>query len=307
MDFRQTRAWSSYMSSCGWKRVKFTKTSFGYIYHVPLMGSVIRIPRIALPIPFTAIDRMATQTSATLVKLEPDAPTDNAHLRNDLARHGYHADHWSIEPTATRIIDLTHTETLLFDTCKPKWRQYIRYGKRHGVTVTQSDDIETFSRLWHQNSRRKKFRIESHSQLTTLWHAFRKERSAHLLVAEVGAVPVAGALLLGNGTTMTLYHLAYSGLSQTYRPLYRLVWESILSAKQKGYRLFDFDGIADTRFPYTDALQPTFFKHGFGGTERFFIGSFVKYYRPVLSLPYRAISLLKPEVFFPLYRIMTSL
>lgn len=307
MDFRQSRAWSSYMSSCGWKRVKFTNTSFGFIYRVPLMGSVIRIPRITLPIPFTAIDHVAVQTSATLVKLEPDAPTDNVHLRNDLTRHGYHADHWSIEPTATRIIDLTCTKARLFDACTPKWRQYIRYGKRHGVTVTQSNDIDTFSRLWHQNSRRKKFRIETKTQLIALWRSFRRENKAHLLFASADSTPVAAALLLVSDRTTFLYHLAYSGLCQSHRPLYRLVWESILYAKQKGCRLFDFDGIADTRFPYTDALQPTFFKHGFGGTERLFIGSFVKYYRPVLSLPYRAISLLKPEAFFSLYRIMTSL
>ena len=56
-------------------------------------------------------------------------------------------------------------------------------------------------------------------------------------------------------------------------------------AKKRGIKIFDFEGIIDPRIKATRRWHGfTHFKRGFGGEEVTYLGSFIKFYNPVIKL-----------------------
>jgi lipid II:glycine glycyltransferase (peptidoglycan interpeptide bridge formation enzyme) len=55
-----------------------------------------------------------------------------------------------------------------------------------------------------------------------------------------------------------------------------MVWYGILWGKKRGAKMFDFEGIYDSRFPNKSWLGFTHFKKSFGGKEVEYPGCFVK-------------------------------
>ena len=335
MDFRQSPAFSKYLESSGWKTEQLSDGTYIYIFTLPLMGKVLRIPRPTPPINFGEINRMAKKHAAILVKIEPEAvviarsesSSDVAILikkdshgtyRNgtslgmtetliqDLKNNGYTFDNWSIEPTQTLIVDLKQQEEKLLAELKPKWRQYIRFAKKSGIEIIEADKIDTFIKIWQENGQRRGFPTETPDEILTLWRQFKKTDSAHLLFASINNQPIAASFLILWNNTCHLWHLGYNGQYPNLRPLYSLVWEAILFAKSRGCREFDFEGIEDPRLPYTKKVQPTFFKKGFGGVDRQYLGSYVKYNKIIYKPLFTLLSKLDPTLFLSLYRYRST-
>lgn len=300
-DFRQSAPFSKYLASSGWKTDRLSDGTYVYVFHLPLLGSVIRIPRPKSGLPLEELNPLAKKHQAVLIKLEPDTTSD-AKLIHQLNKNGFRFDSWSIEPTKTLIINLAQSENKLFADLKPKWRQYVRFAQKNGVAIQKSEDINTFVNLWQQNAKRKKFAIEKSAATKVLWQEFKAKKSADLLFAKVDGQPIAASFLIFSDKTCHFWHMAYNGKYENLRPLYLLVWKSILFAKSKGCQEFDFEGIEDPRLPYTRKFQPTFFKKGFGGLEKPFLGSYIKITNPVYLLPYHLVGKLKPDFFRWFYK-----
>lgn len=303
MDFRQSQPFANYLQSTGWLVYRLSDGTYIYIFKLPLLGCILRIPRPKPPINFKEIDKVAKKHQAILVKIEPDSLSADLHLTEQFKKNGYTFDSWSIEPTNTLIINLTISQDELFKSLKPKWRQYIRFAQKNNVRVFESDDIDVFTKLWQDNASRKGYLVENPQKTKSLWRQFQKEKRAHLIFAKVNNEPIAGSFLIFWKKTCYLWHLAYSGKHPNLRPLYLLVWESIIFAKNRNLKEFDFEGIEDPRLPYTKKFQPTFFKKGFGGSEKLLIGSYVKYYHPVTGSFIKIITKLKPDLPRLIYRL----
>lgn len=303
MDFRQSKAFANYLQTSGWQVDQLSDGTYLYIFRLPILGAVVRIPRIKPPINFKEIDQVAKIHGAILIKIEPDALATELKLAQELKRNGYTFDSWSIEPTNTLIINLTLPQDELFKSFKPKWRQYIRFAQKNNLQVIELDDIDTFTKLWQDNALRKGHLVENPYQTKALWNQFHKRGKAALLFALVQNQPAAAALLILWGKTCHFWHLAYNGNNPNLRPLYLLVWQSIIFAKSQNLKEFDFEGVEDPRLPYTSKFQPTFFKKGFGGSEKLLIGSYVKYYHLVTGSFIKIITKLKPDLPRMIYRM----
>jgi lipid II:glycine glycyltransferase (peptidoglycan interpeptide bridge formation enzyme) len=64
---------------------------------------------------------------------------------------------------------------------------------------------------------------------------------------------------------------------------YTLLWNGILWAKKNGYKIFDFEGIFDPRFPDKNWKGFTHFKRSFGGEEVIYPGCYTKLRFPLLD------------------------
>lgn len=294
MDFRQSKQFAGYLEFCGWEKVTLKNKSFIFVRKVPFLGSIVRIPRISEPVPFEEIEKTAGKYQAFLIKIEPDAKPAQE-IFSKLKSKGYTKDAWSIEPTKTQIINLKQPMDKIFSGLKPKWRQYVRFAQKSGIKITKSNDVDSFIAVWQKNAQRKQRFVETSEQTKKFFEKTRKNNS--LLFAEYNDQIIASAFLIFWKNTCVLLHLGYTGEYENFRPLYLLVWEAIQLAKKKGMHYFDFDGISDTRYPYSKSTQPTFFKQGFGGFEKEYAGSFVKYLKIAQSIPYMIISNINPGIF----------
>jgi len=304
MDFRQSEAFATYLEASGWKTVRLAGGTFVYIFRLPILGNILRIPRPKAPVAFSDIDRVAQEAGAVLVKIEPDAQIGDLQLSQELKKNGYIFDQWTIEPTKTTIVNLKQSEDQLFWHLRPKWRQYIRLAKKHGVSVRESDRIDQFIDIWHENARQKGYTIERPQKTIAFWKEFKKRNAAKLFFASIDTMAVAGVLIVVWQGSAHLWHMAYNGTHEKLHPVRLVVWESLLRAKAMGLWAYDFEGILDERLPYTQNVQPTLFKRGFGGFEKSYIGSFVKYQSPFRSLPFVLLGKIHPELIRILYKKM---
>jgi len=293
VDIRQTNLWSKYLQKLGWEAEKINQDSFAYSRRISFFGSVIKIPRIPLPIPFKEIDKFAKNKNAFLVKLEPmversDAKVDQ--LRSSLKSAGFSEDHWALNPTATIQIDLTKPEETLLKEMDKDTRYNIHLAERKGVAVKETNNLNQFKKIFYETGKRKGFWIPK-KELEEIWGIFSKENSSFILTAFYQNKPLASTILLAYGKMALYYHAASLNIHREVMAPYLLLWESMKFLKKKGVETFDLEGVRDPRFPSTKKWGGfTLFKKGFGGREVVYLGSFVKYYKlwaKLLFLPTR--------------------
>lgn len=302
MDFRQSEPFSKYLGSSGWKTDRLSDGTYVYIFKLPFLGSILRIPRPKANIPLHELDQIAKKHQAILIKLEPQALTGDTEFESKINSQGYKFDSWSIEPTTTLIIDLAKSEQQLFINLHKRAKSNLKIAQKQDIKIIHSENIDKFNSVWKKNASNKHLLIEPSSKTTMLWQQFKKRKSADLFFAKVKKKIVAAIFLIHWGKTTHLWHIAYTGEYSKLQPLYLLIWEAILFAKKRGSKYFDFEGIEDPRLPYTKWVQPSYFKKGFGGRQVQMAFSYVKYLKSFHSLPFYLLGKIKPNFFRAFYK-----
>lgn len=183
-----------------------------------------------------------------------------------------------ISPKATAILDLTKSEEELLAGMKKNTRYSIRFAEKQNLVLKNESNLEVFWKLLNQTAVRDKFtthpkehyqHILAHSQV---WQ----------LTAYKDNAPVASAIFIGSGDTVT-YLFAASDYSQhQLLAPYLIQWEAIKTAKRSGYKKYDFFGIAPGEMKGGEYVYNrnhhyagiTKFKLGFGGTLKIWPGTF---------------------------------
>jgi len=282
VDIRQSETWGKYLRGLGWEAEKISSDSFAYIKRLPFLGSTIKITRCPLPIPFKEIDAAAKKHNAIFVKLEPETETTNPNtkkLLKLLKNAGYKKSSWSLNPSKTIKIDITKSEDELLGQMEKDTRYNIRLAIRKGVAVRETGDFEEFKTLYYDTAKRKGF-WPAKKELETLWRVFSENESAAILTASYNNEAVASCLLLFSDQQGFYVHAASLDKHREVMAPYLLLWDCIMFLKRKGCKMFDLEGIKDTRFKATKKWGGfSLFKKGFGGKEVEYLGSFTKYYK----------------------------
>jgi lipid II:glycine glycyltransferase (peptidoglycan interpeptide bridge formation enzyme) len=175
------------------------------------------------------------------------------------------------QPEATLLIDLTKPEEEILAHMKPKGRYNIGVAKKHGVRVTQSDDVDAFYELLMRTGKRDDFIIQQKNHYE---HFLRDLVGSFLLLAfDTQKKPTSGERSRTIAGLVGVIHkkagIYYYGASEyaeraSMAP-YLLQWEAMQYCKRKGCATYDLLGIA----PNDDALHAwygvTRFKKQFGG------------------------------------------
>ena len=291
MDIRQSDLWAKYLQELGWQAHSLTSNSFAYSKKIPLLGKVVKIPRVALPLPLKQIGALAKEPNVFFIKLEPAIQTNESNLGNILSllkNSGLRGDRWPLSPTRTIKIDLTKSEEELLQNMEKDTRYSVRLAIRRGVVVKQTDNFEEFKKLYYDTAKRKRF-WPAKKEIETLWKTFYKGKSAAILTAYYNNEAVASTLLLFHEKSSQYQHAASIDGHRDVMAPYLLLWEAMKFLKKKGCAVLDLEGIYDPRIGSTRNWKGfTLFKRGFGGQEVEYIGSFVKYpqlWSKILFLP----------------------
>lgn len=288
-DIRQSDQWGTYMECIGWKVERIGGTLV-YIRKLGMAGSIIKITKSPLNISLPDIDTLAKKYRALFVKMEPDSLYEKSDMAL-LKKAGYSEDNWSFSPTTTIRIDLKQSSQSLLAHIQKDTRYGIRRAQKEQLTLvvgTGLKDLETFLDLYKQTAHDKHFWIGPIDQLYARWHVFVDSGKAELLLVYHKDRLVAGAIMLYHGKTAYYYHAAGSVEGYKVSAPSFLIWEIIQRSKKEGFEILDFEGIRDTRIPSTKSWEGfSQFKKTFGGKELVFLGSFTKYYNPLLGITFR--------------------
>lgn len=270
MDIRQSSEYANYIKKIGWQVEKIGKDN-AFIKKFPLIGTLIKIQRIGLPIPFEEIEKLSLKLHAFQIIIEPSFGSQIPH--NSQIPDNYKLLKSPFIPTKTLILDIDKSEKDIFDSFTKNKRRDIRLAERNKLKIKEGSPQE-FIQL------KKQFLLKKHilplgtkREILPLLEAFGSEKSKILIAYPSGLThtpqnPLAGTLLLFQGNTAYYWQAAATEEGKKQMAPTLLLWEAIKLARKKGCTKFDFEGIYDERFPQNKSwLGFTHFKQGFAGKE----------------------------------------
>lgn len=174
-----------------------------------------------------------------------------------------------IQPRDTLILQLDKDLPGLLADMHAKTRYNISLAMRKGVKVrfsTKEDDLKHFLRLIKKTATKNQITVHSDHYYQLLWQTLIKHQAGQLCIAELDQQVLAVNLVVRFGSAMTYLHGASDYRFRSAMAPHTLQWQTIKQAKELGYKIYDFWGIApaDNSKPNWEGF--TRFKKGFGGT-----------------------------------------
>lgn len=268
-DIRQTSKYSNYLGKIGW-HIEKTGNFLSYVRKLPLLGGFVKIQRPE-EIDSEAIDYVRKKHKAFQVVIEPKSEDQGKKIREK----GYKISKNPYLPSKTLHLDLTRSHNELYKSMEKDARYSLRKTKM--VKVYEVERAWEFRNAWRLAVPLARH-VPSIDHLEELQKSFRED--ALFLVTPGGE---SGSIFLHAGDH-AYYWQAFSnkhGREGLYQ--YKIVWTGINWAKEKGAKVFDFEGIYDERFPNRKWKGFTHFKKSFGGTEVEYPGAFVKILLPFMK------------------------
>jgi len=265
----------------------------GYTLRVVLLLKTLIAPRVKdlaiLEIMEEQIEKCRPGIMVVAPKVEAGGPEAEAWDKK-FRLFGYSPAGGGVAPTKTLEVSLGEPEEEILAQMASRTRYNIRLAERRGVNIniySGQEELATpglfdeFFTVYHENCKRVKIASESKKNLRLLLESFQDD--AILIHAHFENSICAVASLVVSGDSVTYY---VNGSTEVGRKNFApnlVVWEGMKAGKSKGCKWFDFDGIFDERYPGQKEWEGfTRFKKGFGGVERTYIGSFMKWF-PMLK------------------------
>jgi len=259
MDLRQSPEYAHYLELLGWQVEKINNCQI-FIRQFPLIGSIVKIQRPENLSSIGELFAVIKRYRAFQITIEP---------LQRVSKYGFKKSKSPYLPTKTIQIDLTQSEEKIFANFSSAKRRAIRKAIKNKVTIKQGKEIEGLIALKNtQNGFLGRF-LRIDKQFKALWQAFWPKKAILLLAYSTfsACVPSAGLLLLFHDKIAYYYQAASTNQGNQLAAPSLLVWEALKIAKKKRCKIFDFEGIYDSRFPQKDWHGFTKFKMGFGGEE----------------------------------------
>lgn len=272
-DIRQSPQFAQYLKDIGWKVDTIGKW-YVYIRQFPLLGSLVKIQRVDPSISINDVQAIAKKYRAYKVVLELNCELRIAN--SEFEKIGFKVTDDIYSPSKSIQIDLRGSEDELFNRFSEAKRRAVRRALKNNIVVRESDNIDAFIDLkWGKGLISWMFRKNQR----TLWKNFRPNDETVLLAYKDENYEAVGGIFMLFYKNVAYYWQACASLEgkKLFSPSL-LVWEALKRSKKRGYTLFDFEGIADERFPKASQSWWGFtkFKEGFGGKEILYPGPLVK-------------------------------
>lgn len=181
----------------------------------------------------------------------------------------------NLQPRHTQVLSLEMSEEAILSQMKQKGRYNINLAHKRGVQVSEVpfSKIEDFYSLYKTTLQRNKFE----GQNLDFFHSYASccGEFSKVFIAEAEDTILASAIVVYFGDRATYFYGASSDNMREYMAPYALHWHIIQDAKKKGYKEYDFWGIArdesDTGHEWHGLTK---FKKQFGGNQLNFIGAY---------------------------------
>jgi len=178
-------------------------------------------------------------------------------------------------PEVTWELNLEKSEEDLLMNMRKTTRYLIRQGlKNKELQIEKSQDlkdVEIFNELYQKTVDRHHFVPFSLSYLKNEFQSFASDNQSLIFLAKYKNECLASAVVIF-WQNIAFYHHGASSMKYPKIPAsYLLQWEAIKEAKQRGCKVYNFWGIAETESKKHPFWGLTLFKKGFGGYEKKYV------------------------------------
>ena len=238
---------------------------FGYAARGPLTQGLLDGPAIEA---FTCVVRVAARDLRVAhVRVDPEVEDPDGSLARAFLAAGWQRAP-EINPSATRILDLSGPEDDVWQGIDRKWRQSINKSGRDGTQVVPAgpERLAEFYAIHVRSMKRAGIPYRTEQTDRDLWAAYASSGHADLLFAESpDGETLATILLIGWGPTTNDLYGGMTDAGAKRRANYLIKWEGIKRAREAGYTRYDLWGLPS---PSVAA-----FKAGWGGREVAWVGA----------------------------------
>lgn len=280
VDIRQTLRYANYLTRNGWLIERLGGINY-FIKKFPVIGSVMKVQRPE-EIRIDTIRKLVRKYRTFQVIIEPKNLMDADYL----ASIGYKLSKSPYLPTKTLQLDLSKSRDYIWRHLKKDARYSIKRGSALKILeYSTPEGIKKFRKAWVNAVNFRRF-IPSEKQLFNLRKSFPHKYSLFLASHNISGRIIGGVIFTTSSHEVSNYITYYwsaftneegrSSLSQ-----YSLLWQGILWAKKNGSKIFDFEGIYDSRFPNKTWIGFTHFKKSFGGYEVAYPGCYTRTRLPI--------------------------
>jgi lipid II:glycine glycyltransferase (peptidoglycan interpeptide bridge formation enzyme) len=238
---------------------------FGYAARGPITRGPLQAEALGA---FTeAARRAAGGLGIAHLRIDPELEDPDGSIAAALADLGW-LPAPEIQPTSTRIVDLTRPEDELLAGLRKKTRQSLHQAQAEGSKVISGgpDRLPDFHRTLAGTMDRVGLPFRSVGFFRDLWNAYAPTNHAMLLLAETAAGEVtSGTFLVGWGPRIVALYGGTTEEGRKRNAKYLVNWEAFTRAKAAGYETYDMWGLPNEGI--------TYFKAGWGGRQLDYVGS----------------------------------
>lgn len=299
-QFLQSWEWGEFQKSLGREIVRIAKsdaailTDCAFAFHLPLWrgASYLYCPRGPLAHVDWCLEELKQATSEFLfIRYEPPPVSE------PLQAQGIKT--LSIQPEIEWVLDLSQGYDQIQKALHQKTRYNIRLANKKGVQVRTVDnreqlkreDIMTFFTLLSETARVHGFRLHPEGYYRSFIEFFLPNDKStdvntpfiHLSFAEYNTRSISSIMIMYFGDTALYVHGGSARSYREHRGSYLLHDHAIKDASMRGYRYYNFGGIAPDGSPRHPLSGVTRFKRGFGGEPQRYPGT---YDYPLQKIPY---------------------
>lgn len=276
IDIRQTESYAKYLRSIGWRVERIAEINY-FIKKMPLLGSVLKVQRPE-EIRIDTINKLCRKYGVFQTIIEPKNELDAKYL----ASIGFKLSKSTYLPSKTLQIDLTQNKEDILKHFKKDARYALRKGGALNFKeYSTPEEIKIFREEWKKSVKMSRY-VPSAEQLIKLKKSFPQSHSIFLASHNIVSRIIGGVIFTtsshGSSNRITYYWQSFTNSEgRSTLANYPLLYQGILWAKKNGYKIFDFEGVYDPRFPNKDWLGFTHFKRSFGGYEVAYPGCYTRY------------------------------
>lgn len=297
-SFLQSWAWGDFQQALGWKVWRYIAEDSGHIQEVAL------VIKHELPGGMSWLylpgGQMVNNSDSQIVrwsggqleeKLKEIGKLEKAiFMRADFKSEADVPTGWKkapreVQPKDTLVLNLEKPEEDLLAQMHQKTRYNIRLAQKRGVTVrfsTDVKDVEVFLQLSKSVAGRADFSYHPDDYYRNLIEVLGVSNMAELAIAEYEGQPLAAHIMIYSGEMATYVHGASTQEKRELMAPQLLYWETIRRAREKGYKAFDYYGVApenaDNNHPWAGITRV---KMGFGGRRVTVAGAYDLVLKPL--------------------------
>lgn len=200
----------------------------------------------------------------------------NDELVSEYKKIGYRFAPMYLQAEYTLLLDLTKSEEDLLKGMRKQTRYYVKKAQTSGVSVEVSskrEDVSRFFQLYEKTVERQHFVPYGLTFFEHEFDALCSDNAIEIFFGMHDGKAISTAMVVYYGDKAYYHHGGSIRTNPDLFAPYLVQWEIIKRVKKKGYKTYDFFGVAPTDDPTHPRAGLTTFKRGFGGERVHYINT----------------------------------
>lgn len=219
-----------------------------------------------------ALKEIGNRFKCDFVRISPLLENKPEHVANFFAVGLKPSQMHDVDAEVTWLLDITQPAEDILKGMRDSHRYLVRKALKNTeleiIKTTDSNYLKQFWPIYEETFKRQQWHAYSFNYIKKEFETFTKDEQAALFLAKYKEKFIAASIFIYYREQVYYHHSGSLTEFRNIPAMYRIHWESILTAQERGMKKYNFFGIArnvEKTHPWAGLTQ---FKKGFGGYQQ---------------------------------------